>query len=211
MHVTLSGFVLFLHIAVAIAAFMIAGVLHGALQALARARTTTEMRPWAAAVHRLEPLLPISALALLVLGAWLVHLEHGEGLRWSDGWVITAVVTLIVVEGAAGALLAPRTKKLVQRIHDSADGGVPQDVHDATLDPVIWHIAHVATVGFLGVVFLMAAKPSGAWAPVFPIAGALLGIAASRAQLRAITAGAGRTAHVPAPRPGAETPAASEV
>jgi hypothetical protein len=200
MHVTLSGFVLFLHIAVAIASFMIAAVLHAAFHVLPRTRDVAEMRSWTALMHRLEPLLPVSALVLLGLGAWLVHLGGDEGFGFSDGWVLTAIVFLVVVEGLAGALLAPRTKALVAKVHAAADGPVPDDIRRATVDPVTWDIGHIATFGFLGVVFLMAAKPSGAWAPVFPVAGAVIGVGLSRLQLRAAAQQPGHAAEVPGQR-----------
>jgi hypothetical protein len=183
MNVTTGGVVLFLHITVAIVAFSLAGVLHAALHTMARARTVAEMRSWSAMVHRLEPLLPVMALLLLGLGAWLIHLSGGE-ISWSDGWIVTSVVTLIAVEAAAGMLLAPRSKALVAGIAEAADGEAPR-VRVAALDSVIWDLAHVATFAFLGVVFLMAAKPSGAWSVAFPVVGAVVGVAASRLQLRA--------------------------
>src|SRR5579875_786376 len=113
MNITLGGFVLFLHIAVVLAAFMIAAVLHAALNVMPRVATADQARPWAHTVHRLEPLLPVSALVILALGAWLVHLE---GVSWSTGWVLTPLIALIVIEGLAGAILAPRSKALVARI-----------------------------------------------------------------------------------------------
>jgi len=100
MHVTLSGFVLFLHISVAILAFMMAGVMHAAMPAMARASTIGEMRSWARVVHRLEPLFPLSALVLLGLGAWLVHLgEHtDDNFSFSTGWVLDDNRAVVVVE-----------------------------------------------------------------------------------------------------------------
>jgi hypothetical protein len=112
MHVTLFGFVLFLHILTAIIAFMMAAIVHAGLPALARARDVREMRSWAAILHRLEPLFPIAALVLLLLGAWLVHLSDGE-IHWGDGWLLTSLIALIVVEGVAGAKLAPKAKAAV--------------------------------------------------------------------------------------------------
>ncbi|MBV9485084.1 MAG: hypothetical protein JO246_03420 [Frankiaceae bacterium] len=185
MHVTLGGFVLFLHIGVAIIGFMIAGVLHAALQAMPRAKTMAGVRPFAGLIHRLEPLLPIMALALLGLGAWLIHLSEGE-FHWKDGWITVAVATLVIVEGLAGALLAPRTKKLVALIDQTPDGEMPASVLAATTEPMIWDIAHIATLGFLGVVFLMAAKPSGAWSVVIVVVAVVLGVVLSRWQLAMI-------------------------
>jgi hypothetical protein len=197
MDVTLAGVVLFFHIAVVIVAFMMAGVMHAALQSLARAGTVAEMRSWAKAVHRLDPLFPVAALLLLGLGAWLVHLEGDEGIGWSSGWVVTAVVTLVVVEALSGALLAPRAKALVTAVGQAADGPVDDDIRRMTLDPFVWHLAHVATIGFLGLVFLMAAKPSGVAAAVIAVVACGLGVVVSTVQLRALAPAAGS---VPAQR-----------
>jgi hypothetical protein len=185
MHVTLAGLVLFLHIGVVIVSFMIGAVLHAGFHSMVRARTLAELRPWTALLHRLEPVLPILAVVILGLGAWLVQLGSDEGFSWSDGWILTSVVTLVVIEGLAGALLAPRSKAVGAAVARLGDGEVPADLHRMLRDPVMWAVGHVATFGFLGVVFLMAAKPSGAWSPAFPIVGALVGLAAARVQLRA--------------------------
>jgi uncharacterized membrane protein len=201
MSVTLFGVILFFHISAAIAGFLIAGVLHAAMQALARANTVSEVRFWARVVHRLDPLFPLVALLLLGFGAWLIHLSNG-GFSWGDGWLLTSVIALVVVEGASGLTLAPRAKKLVHRIEELPDGPIPDDVQRLARDPLFWHMAHVASVGFLAVVFLMAAKPSGAWSVVLVIVGALLGVAISAAQLRALApAGVASGQDRPAPEP----------
>ena len=209
MGVTLAGTVLFFHIGVAIAAFMIAGVLHTSLQVMPRAATVQELRAWGKVVHRLEPLFPVLALVLLGLGAWLVHLEGDEGIGWSSGWVITAVTTLVIIEALGGILLAPRGKALVAAIEAAGDGPVPDDVRARTVDPVLWHLAHLSTGGFLGVVFIMAAKPSGAGSVIVVVVAAALGVAASVVQLRAMTvAGSGS---VPMQRGRSETAATESV
>jgi hypothetical protein len=180
--ITTGGVVLFLHIGVAVIGFMIAAVLHAALHAMPRARSIEGARPFATLVHRLEPLLPIMALLLLGLGAWLIHLSDGE-FEWKNGWIMTAVITLVVVEGLAGALLAPRTKKLTQLVDAAPDGEISAEVRQAMVNPIVWDVAHIATVGFLGVVFLMAAKPSGTASVIIVVVSAALGIALSRWQL----------------------------
>jgi hypothetical protein len=186
MHVTLFGFVLFLHILTAIVAFMMAGIVHAGLPAMARARDVREMRSWAAILHRLEPLFPVAALLLLGFGAWLIHLSKGR-IHWGDGWLLTSVITLIVVEGIAGAKLAPKAKAAVKAVEEAPDGPVPDSVRQTALEPWIWYPSHVATFGFAAVVFLMSARPSGAWAVVIVIVGALIGIAAARVQLGMLT------------------------
>ena len=209
MHVTLFGVVLFLHITVAIVAFAMAGVMHTALNVVSRARSVQELRPWAAVMHRIEPLFPLMALVLLGLGIWLVHLGHrtGDAFSFSDGWVITAMTTLVLVEAAGGAVLAPHGKRLNGLIEAAPDGPVNDEIRAAATRPAFWDLAHVTTFGFLGVVFLMAAKPTGSWAPVFPVAGAMVGLALSRAQLSAVARSSSGSASVPGQRVAAEAPA----
>jgi hypothetical protein len=192
-HVTLAGFVLFLHIGVAIAAFMMAGVAHAALQSVGRATSVAEARPWARVMHRIEPLFPVMALILLGLGAWLVHLgaHTDDQFSFKDGWVLTAIITLVVMEALGGAVLAPRGKRLNTLILEAPDGPITAEIRAASRDPLFWGVAHATTVSFLGIVFLMAAKPAGSWAPVVVIVGALLGVAASTLQLRALPAADG--------------------
>jgi hypothetical protein len=188
MHVTLFGFVLFLHIIVAIIAFMMAAIVHAGLPALARARDVREMRSWAAILGRLEPFFPIAALLLLILGAWLIHLSKGR-IEWSDGWLLTSLITLIVVEGIAGAKLAPKARATVKAVEEAADGPVPDSLKQAVVEPWIWYPSHVATFGFAAVVFLMSARPIGAWAVVIVIVGVAIGLIVANLQLRAFAPG----------------------
>lgn len=190
MRVDTAGVVLFLHITVAIVAFAMAGVLHASLQVFGRARRVEEIRTWGVVAHKIEPLFPLMALLLLGLGAWLVHLgQHTDDqFSFSTGWILTAIVTLVAVEAIGGAVLAPRGKKLTHLIEAAPDGPVPDEVHKAARDPLFWDMAHLTTFGFLGIVFVMAAKPDGAWAVLFPIVGAVVGVALSRWQLASLPA-----------------------
>ena len=190
MEITLTGVVLFLHIGIVICSFMIAGILHAAFHVLPRTHSIAEMRPWAAVMHRLEPLLPILAIGILGMGTWLVHLEHGDGVRWSDGWVLTPLVTLVLIEAVAGALLAPRTKALCEQVAQAEDGPVPVEIRRLTVNSLVWDIGHIATFGFFGIVFVMAVKPAGSVVWLFPVVGAVVGVVLSRLQLAAATAAA---------------------
>ncbi|HET7310547.1 MAG TPA: hypothetical protein VFJ17_04415 [Mycobacteriales bacterium] len=185
MGITLFGFVLFLHISFVVVAFAMAGIVHAGLPAMASARDVSHMRPWAVLLHRLDPLFPVVALVLLGLGSWLVHLgaHTGDGFSFKDGWVITSIVTLVVIEGIAGALLAPTAKRLVAAIHEAPDGPPSAELRTAARDPKIWYPGHIATFGFLGIVFVMATKPAGGWAWLFPTVGAAVGIALARLQI----------------------------
>ena len=200
MNITKYGVVLFLHIGFVIVGFMLAAILHACLHSIPRAKSVGEMRAFAGLVHRLEPLLPFTALVILGLGAWLLHLSQGE-FGWSDGWVLTSLITLIAIEALAGSLLAPRSKKLVAMIEAAPDGDVSAELRRASLDPMIWDLAHIATFGFLGVVFVMADKPSGGMAVLIVLIGAALGVALSRWQLSMAGGDAGANPfHMPGQR-----------
>jgi hypothetical protein len=92
---------------------------------------------------------------------------------------------------------------MVEKIATTSDGPVPADLRALILDPIMWDVGHLATGGLLGVVLVMAAKPSGGVAWLFPVVGALLGIALSHWQLSlARTAGGSGAVTAPAPRSG---------
>ena len=212
MGISLFGFVLFLHISFVVIAFAMAGVVHAGMPAIARARDVNQMRPWAEILNRLDPLFPLVALMLLGLGSWLVHLgaHTDDAFSFKDGWVITSIVTLVVIEGIAGAMLAPTAKKLVGTIRETADGAPSAELRAATRDPKIWYPGHIATFGFLGVVFVMAAKPAGEWAWLFPTIGAAVGVALARLQLTRLAVGPDG-GPVPAQRAAAVETAAEQV
>ena len=171
-----EGTVMFLHVAVVILTFMVAGVLHVALLDMRRTDRSSDLAVWAGLVRRLEPLMPVGGLLILGTGGWLVELSDGE-FSWSQGWVVTSTVALLAVEGAAAAWLRPRTRALTAAVSTAGDGLVPVDVRRLILDPVLWYVSHLATVTFFGVVFLMAAKPAGTWTPTaILIASAALGL-----------------------------------
>lgn len=168
--------VLFLHITVAIAAFAVAAILHTAQWVARGATTGAALKPWAPVIHRLEPLFPILALALFGLGAWLLHLSGGE-FRWGDGWVVTSIVGLALMEAVGGVLIAPRSKKLVAGIKAADDAAIGDDLRAALHERVFWISTHFATAVALGIVFLMATKPSGAASVAVVLVAAAIGVA----------------------------------
>jgi hypothetical protein len=182
--ITQYNVALFLHITVVLVSFMIAAVLHAALHVLTRAKTVQQMRPFAHLIHRLEPLLPILAIFIFGFGMWLIGASH-KMWHFGDGWILTGFITLVVIEGLAGALLAPHSKKLVAAVEAAPDGEPSAELRRQALDPFVWYIAHVATVGFLGVVFVMTNKPSGGAAVVIVIIAAIVGLGLAKLQLDA--------------------------
>jgi hypothetical protein len=191
--------VLFLHITAAIAGLMIAAVLHAGLMQMRRARTIAEIRAWGPTIARLESLFPVVAVALFGLGAWLLHLSGGE-FRWSDGWVITAVASLAVVEAVGAGVLGRRSKVLIRRVEAEPDGPVSSHIRRAALDPPLWLSAHGTTAAVIGIVCLMATKPSGVISVAIVLSASVIGLLTTLPLLRVPGQGA------PGPAPGRAVP-----
>lgn len=203
MHVTLADVVLFLHILIAVSAFAVAGVMHVAMFQMRAATQVAVLRSWARVAHRAEPLFPVLVLILIGLGAWLIHLSGGE-FRWSDGWVLTAVIGLVLMEAYGGMVLAPNGKKLHETVEGLPDGPVPAQVHAQVMKPEVWGGAFGETATALGILFIMPTKPVGGWAVaivvVVGLAGVLLGLRFAGARTGA-PAAASASEVLPQPQP----------
>jgi hypothetical protein len=169
----LADVVLFLHIAVAIAAFGVAAVLLTGLTQLRSARNMSTLRSWAGIVHRAEPLFPLLVVVLIGLGAWLIALSDGE-FAWSQGWIIVTLVGLAIMEGFGGVVLAPAGKRLHALIEAEPDGPVSPELRAAITEPVSWIGGFASTGIATGIVFLMATKPNALLSAVVVVAAAAL-------------------------------------
>ena len=158
----LVDIVLFFHIAAVLVVFALIGVLHTGQYVMRSAKTVQEVRTWANVSHRLEPIFPFMGIALFAFGAWLLHLSDGE-FTWSDGWVDTAIVSLVVLMGVGGALLGPRTRAIHDVVAAAPDGPIGPDVRSALMNKTLWTMSHFNSLLVTSVVFVMVTKPSG-WA-----------------------------------------------
>ena len=182
--------VLFLHIAVAVAAFGVATLMHTIQWASRGATSIAQLKAWNPVAHRLEPMFPVLALVLFGLGAWLLGLSHGE-FGWSDGWVIVAAVGLGIMEAAGAVLIAKRSKNVITAIEYAPEGPIGGGVRAVVMDPVLWATSHFETGAAIGILYLMAAKPSGAVSAVIVVAcaaaGAAIGAAGARSRVPVTT------------------------
>jgi hypothetical protein len=164
--------------------------------AMRRATTTSQLKGWLPTIARLEPLFPVLALVLFGLGAWLLHLSGGE-FRWSNGWVITAIVSLAIVEIVGGAVMAPASKAMAKEVEEAPDGAVSDQLRRSVLSPKLWTGAHFSTGAVLGIVCLMVTKPSGLVSVVVVVVAAALGALSARPFLTApVPAGAAEGARI---------------
>jgi hypothetical protein len=190
MGITLVGVVLFLHVAVAVVTFGIASILLTGMVQMRSAREMSVLRSWAGVNGRIEPAFPVLVLILIGLGAWLIHLSQGE-FRWSDGWVVTSIVALIVMEAYGGIVLAPAGKRLHSLVAAQQDGPVPPQIRVAVLSRAVWAGAFGNTGTALGILFLMPTKPAAPAAVVIVIAATLVATAIGLGLVRAAPAQVG--------------------
>jgi hypothetical protein len=125
-----------------------------------------------------EPLFPLSAILLFGLGAYLVHLSDGD-VTWGEGWIITGIVSLVIVEAVGGAVIGRRTKVLHAAVDTAPDGPIDGSVRALLADRGIWIGAHFNTAVIAAVVFLMVVKPNGVGSVVTVVIGAVVGIASA--------------------------------
>ena len=181
--------VLFLHISVALFAFGVAGVLHTAMFRLRSSDHPREMATWVPIFAKAEPLFPVSALLLIGLGGWLLQLSDGE-FGWGDGWVVVAIVSLVLVEALGAAVLGPRMKRLGAAIEADSGDTVSAATRAASNDRALWLAAHTSTAVIVGIVLLMATKPSGAIGVVVVVVAAVVGAASALPFAKPATASA---------------------
>ena len=112
-----------------------------------------------------------------------VRLSDGE-FGWGDGWVVTSVAGLALMEIVGGAVLAPRGKALHDAIMSAPAGPIDASLRQKVTDPAAWGAAAFETSTALAIVYLMTNKPSGLASAlivaVCAIGGALIGVAAAR-------------------------------
>lgn len=172
--------VLSLHILAVIFGFGVAAVAHTTMFRLRHARTMQEVRTHLPILDKVGPLFPVAALLLFAFGAALIHLSpHDEKIHWSDGWIITAIVTLVVVEAVGGAVIGRGAKALTGKLEGAPDGPVDASTRALLADKGIWIGSHFTTAAIASVVFVMTGKPSGTGAVVTVVIGALVGIASA--------------------------------
>jgi hypothetical protein len=176
MHIHGADVVLFLHIAVAVFTFGIAGLLMTGLAQMRRAESVSVLRSWERLTHRIEPWFPILVLVLIGLGGWLIALSDDQ-FGWGDGWVLTSVVTLVVMEAYGGVVLAPSSKKLHAMVEAAPEGPVPDAIATAVANPLVWAGVWGETGLATGILFLMPTKPSGVWSVVIVVAAGLVAVA----------------------------------
>jgi hypothetical protein len=168
-----------LHILAAILGFGIAGAAHSTLFRIRSATEVRQVRDHLRVLEKTGPLFPVAAILLFVFGAYLIHLSSGEEkFHWGDGWIVTAIVSLVVVEAVGGLVIGRRVAGLARSL-ESADGTVDDAMRARLADRPVWLASHFTTAVIASVVFLMTGKPSGTTSVLIVVIGALVGVASA--------------------------------
>ncbi|HEY1469229.1 MAG TPA: DUF2269 family protein [Candidatus Acidoferrum sp.] len=149
--------VLFLHL-VGMAALFFGYGLEWTASALLRGATTAgEARSWLR-IYRAS--LPVSGPGLLVLILTGFYMA-GVNNMTKEGWVIATVIGIVLALAIGFGMLLPRFKKL-RPVLQSADGTAPlsAEVLGRIKDPVVATLIRIRTMLAVGIVYLMAAKPT---------------------------------------------------
>jgi uncharacterized membrane protein len=169
--------ILSLHILAAVLGFATAGAAHSTMFRLRRAQDMSQVRSHLAVLDKVGPLFGISALLLIVLGGYLIHLSpSNEKFHWSDGWILTALITLVLVEAVGGLVIGRGVKAIIGKLESAPDGPVTAETRALLADRPVWLASHATTAVIASVVFVMVGKPSAAGAIVTVVIGAVVGI-----------------------------------
>ncbi len=180
---------LFCHIAVAIAAFALSGVIHTSEYLLGRSSTAPEALRMLK-VQRLAPLFAVLILLLLGLGSWLVELSDApDKFSFGDPFIYTALVVLAVAFVDGPVILGKHAKKLGEALAQSSDGSITSRARTLMSNPVPPIVSYGNTFLVLAVVFNMATKPNLVGCLASLLVGLLIGVALG---LRSAGALAGR-------------------
>ena len=153
---SIYSIVKFLHVSGAIGYFVALGTLLFGLAALRRARRVEHVRVLAELIRRLIPLFNISILLLLAAGLYLTFTVWGL----QTGWILVALVSLVVIVPIAAATVQSRMRIVVQLAREAPDGPLSPEILARTHDPVLLTTPQTAVALLLGIVFLMTNKPS---------------------------------------------------
>ncbi len=158
---------LFLHIAGVIAVFVGYGTLVLGTVALRRATRIEDVRVIASALTlgRRVGFEHISVVDVIVVAGVLLIAVTGLDMArytgdWRSGWVEVAVATFLLLAPVGPFVINPRLHAITRAASDEAAGDVPLALRRLLSDQVLTIALRASLAVLIGLVFLMAVKPS---------------------------------------------------
>jgi hypothetical protein len=167
--------VLFVHIIGAIGYFLSIGIWLFILVGLRRAQRVEHVRALIKLNDLSGPFGAGSAVVLLIAGLYLAL------TAWSllTGWILVALISLILMVPTTAALIAPRRSAIVKQLAREAPGGELSEALERHIDdPILATVCTTVLTLLLGLVFLMTTKPNLVGSLIVMVVALLLGLAA---------------------------------
>jgi hypothetical protein len=169
--------VLALHIFALVFGASVAAVAHSTMFRLRSAPDVATARDHLRVLDKTGPLFPIAGVLLFLFGAALIHLSDSSNKwHWTDGWIVTAIVSLVVVEGVGGVVIGRGVKQIDRRFEQLAAGPLDASARALLADRPVWLASHFTTAVIMSVVLLMTTKPSGVVSVLVVLIGASIGL-----------------------------------
>jgi hypothetical protein len=177
---------LFLHITGVIGMFMGYGALVLGTIALRRATRLEDVRAIANAMTygRRVGFEHVSVIDALVVASVLVIAATGLDMArytgdWRSGWVEVAIATFLVMAPIGPLVINPRLHAVARAASGEAVGKVPGQLDNLLRDTVLTIALRASLAVLVGLVFLMAVKPSLLWSVLVILLALVVGFAAA--------------------------------
>jgi hypothetical protein len=176
--------------------FAVAGVAHSTMLRVRAASTMQQVRERLHLLDKVGPFFGIAALLLIIFGAYMAqNPPSGEGdeIGWDQGWVLTALISLVLVEAVGGLVIGRGVKAIIGKLEGVPDGPVSADTRALLADKPVWLASHATTAVIASIIFVMVGKPSTAGAIITVVIGAVVGILSAIPFTKPASVGAGAT------------------
>jgi len=163
----LYSFILFVHLAGAVALFLAFGLEWAAISFLGNSKTPQEAQQWLR-LGRLGPLINGPALGVLILsGGYLAHLSGSM----KQGWIPASLLGIVVVGAFGGAINVPKMRTIRLAI---PEGG--ERLAAALRSNALPVSVRLRTFAALSILFMMTAKLPFAQCMFVLLAGLVMGL-----------------------------------
>ena len=174
---------LFLHITGVIGMFVGYGALVLGTVALQRARTIDEVRTLAAVLTRgrrigfehISVLDAIVVASVLLIGVTGIHMASYTG-DWRSGWAEVAIATLVLLAPIGPLVINPRLHAITRIANEASIDGATAQLRARLTDPILSASLRGSFAVLVGLVFLMAVKPTLEWSALVIVLAVVTGI-----------------------------------
>lgn len=175
---------LFIHLVGVVGFFIAIGFVQRAGVGLRRATTVEQARLWSGLVRPPAGMFPLSLLLILGSGLYMTS----DVWTFDTPWIVVAIVSVLVIGVLGGAFIDRRLAAIAHAAETAGGGSVPAGLAQRIADPGLWAAVFVSNGIALGMLWLMATKPSWVVAIAVPggsaLLGAVIGYAVARPRLR---------------------------